>query len=68
MVDSARVLDFEEQLQGLLLRPDSPGYEEARTLWNGMIDRRPALIVRCKVPRTWWRRSILPGRRGCVLP
>lgn len=34
-------------LRGSLLRPDSPGYDEARQIWNGMIDRRPSLIVRC---------------------
>jgi FAD/FMN-containing dehydrogenase len=34
-------------LSGTLLTPDSPGYDEARTIWNGMIDRRPGLIVRC---------------------
>jgi FAD/FMN-containing dehydrogenase len=34
-------------LKGSLLTPDSPGYDEARTIWNAMIDRRPGLIVRC---------------------
>ena len=34
-------------MRGDLLTGDSPGYEEARAIWNAMIDRRPALIVRC---------------------
>ena len=34
-------------LSGQLLRPGEPGYDDARALWNGMIDRRPALIARC---------------------
>jgi FAD/FMN-containing dehydrogenase len=33
---------------GELLTQASPGYDEARAVWNGMIDRRPALIVRCR--------------------
>ena len=32
---------------GELIRPDDPGYDEARKLFNGAIDRRPALIARC---------------------
>ena len=35
------------ELAGELLTPASAGYDEARTLWNAMIDRRPALIARC---------------------
>ena len=34
-------------LKGQVLTPDSGEYDEVRTIWNGMIDRRPALIVRC---------------------
>ena len=37
---------FRSRLQGDLLRPSDKGYDEARKIWNGMIDRRPALIAR----------------------
>jgi FAD/FMN-containing dehydrogenase len=35
------------KLKGKLLEPAAPGYDEARAIWNGMIDRRPGLIVSC---------------------
>lgn len=41
------VSDFAASLDGPLLRPGEPRYDEARTLWNAMIDRKPALIARC---------------------
>ena len=36
-------------LQGSLCLPDEAGYDEARTIWNAMIDRRPGAVVRCRV-------------------
>jgi FAD/FMN-containing dehydrogenase len=37
---------FASRLHGELIRPDDPGYDEARALYNAMIDKHPALIVR----------------------
>lgn len=38
---------LQSQLHGSLCLPDEAGYDEARTIWNAMIDRRPAAVVRC---------------------
>jgi hypothetical protein len=34
-------------LRGELILPDSPGYDDARTIYNAMIDKKPAIIVKC---------------------
>src|SRR6185437_15527012 len=44
--DSA-VQTLAPRLEGTVLTPSSPGYDDARQIWNAMIDRRPALIARC---------------------
>jgi FAD/FMN-containing dehydrogenase len=41
------VNELKSRVRGPLLRPGEPGYDEARSVWNAMIDRRPALIARC---------------------
>lgn len=38
---------FRASFRGPVLRPGEAGYEDARQIWNAMIDRRPALIARC---------------------
>lgn len=38
---------LEGRLSGPLIRPADASYDEARRVWNGMIDRHPALIARC---------------------
>jgi FAD/FMN-containing dehydrogenase len=38
---------FRATLRGQLITPADPAYEQARRVWNGMIDKRPALIVAC---------------------
>ncbi len=47
VLKDATVAAFSSHLRGEVLRPGHNGYEGARKVWNGMIDKRPALIVRC---------------------
>jgi FAD/FMN-containing dehydrogenase len=46
-LDAALITDFASKLRGKIILPTDPGYDESRKIWNAMIDRRPALIVRC---------------------
>ncbi|MGH8872111.1 MAG: FAD-binding oxidoreductase [Acidimicrobiia bacterium] len=39
-----------DRFRGVIHRPGSAGYDEARSIWNGQVDRRPALIATCAGP------------------
>jgi hypothetical protein len=44
----ASVIDeFVSQIRGEILLPKDPGYDEARKVYNGMIDKHPGIIVKC---------------------
>jgi hypothetical protein len=38
--------DLDGSFDGEIVRPGDPGYDAARVVWNGLVDRHPALIVR----------------------
>ena len=47
-LDSTLLADLDRQVSGSVLGPQDQGYEAARAVHNGLIDRRPAVIVRCR--------------------
>ena len=50
MNSPARVLDthsLQQAVKGTVVVPSDPTYDSVRAIWNAMIDRRPAVIVRC---------------------
>lgn len=47
MASERTIEKFKAGLRGPLLRPGDSGYEEARKVYNGMIDKHPVLIARC---------------------
>ena len=47
MLNDTTIEEFKASLRGELIQPSDERYDAARELWNGMFDRRPALIARC---------------------
>lgn len=47
MLDATTIEEFKASLRGELIQPNDEGYDDARKVWNGMFDRKPAIIVRC---------------------
>src|SRR5579863_3620675 len=47
MLSNESIAQFRTQLRGALIAPDDARYADARKVYNGMIDRKPALIAEC---------------------
>lgn len=47
MLDALQVQDLKAKLRGQVIEPKDANYEAARSLYNGMIDKRPLLIAQC---------------------
>lgn len=46
-MNTEQISALTQSLRGELLRPADPGYDDARQLYNAMIDKRPQMIIRC---------------------
>ncbi len=49
-IDDRMIKQIKPAFQGEVIRPGDKDYDVARKVWNGMIDKYPALILRCKHP------------------
>ena len=46
-IDGATIESLQDRVRGAVLEPGDDGYDESRTVWNGIVDREPAVVVRC---------------------
>jgi FAD/FMN-containing dehydrogenase len=46
-LSSETITELKTRLRGPLLTPSDPGYDDSRTVWNAMIDRKPSLVALC---------------------
>lgn len=47
-IDDEQIERFQADFRGTVIRPDDADYDDVRAVWNGMIDKYPALIARCR--------------------
>jgi FAD/FMN-containing dehydrogenase len=47
VIEESVVAGLQARMRGELIQPGDESYDEARKIWNGMIDKKPALIARC---------------------
>jgi FAD/FMN-containing dehydrogenase len=63
-LDPALITDLAGRVSGPVLTPEDAGYDATRAVHNGLIDRRPALIVRCRTKEDVVEALALARRSG----
>jgi len=66
-VDPAALEALRKDLRGELVLAGEPNYDEARTIWNAMVDRKPALIARCRGVADVMRAVAFAGENSLLL-
>jgi FAD/FMN-containing dehydrogenase len=64
VIDDAALRELRRRFQGQVIAPDDPGYDQARRVWNAMVDKRPAVIARCRAPEDVVAAVTLARRTG----
>jgi FAD/FMN-containing dehydrogenase len=67
VLPAAAVKEFAARLHGRVITARDPDFDQARRIWNRMIDRRPALIVRCSGAADVQRTVAFARERGLLL-
>ena len=47
MLPVSEIARLRQSIRGELVAPDDRGYDQARRVWNGMVDKRPAAVIYC---------------------
>lgn len=66
-LEKSAIRELGERLTGPVLLSGHPQYDEARTIWNGMHDKRPALIARCADAQDVGHAVTFAGERGLLV-
>lgn len=66
-ISNETITTFQQSLRGRLANAGSDDYDQARTIWNAMIDRRPGLVVRCAGAADVVRAVRFAGEHGLLL-
>jgi hypothetical protein len=75
-MDQDSLAELAAGVRGAVFSPESEGYDDARLLWNGTVDKKPAVIVRCtgvadvidavNYTRRYDPQNLFRSRRGLV--